>query len=101
MMFLPESPRWLARNDRWEECHDIIALVHGKGDRNTPFVQAELQDIRDMCEFERNFKNLTYLDLFKPQMLNRTLIGLATQIWSQLCGMNIMSKFETTIITAL
>lgn len=91
MMFLPESPRWLARKDRWEDCHAVLTLVHGRGDPNSPFVQAELADIRDMCEFERQFKHLTYLDLFKPRMLNRTLIGLFTQIWSQLTGMNVMS----------
>lgn len=93
MMFLPESPRWLARMDRWEEAHDVLALVHAKGDRNHSFVAIELQDIRDMCELERSFKNVTYLDLFAPRMLNRTLIGLLTQIWSQLTGMNVMSKY--------
>lgn len=91
MLILPESPRFLARKDRWEECHDVLTLVHGKGDPNSPFVQLEMQNIREMCEFERKFKNITYLDLFRPQMLNRTLIGLFTQIWSQLTGMNVMS----------
>ena len=92
MFFLPESPRWLARADRWEEAHDVLALVHGKGDRSHPFVALELQDIRDQCELERQHANVTYLDLFKPKMLNRTLISLFCQIWSQLTGMNVMSK---------
>ncbi|PYH91549.1 general substrate transporter [Aspergillus ellipticus CBS 707.79] len=92
MLFLPESPRWLARKDRWEECHNVLALVHAKGDANHPFVALEMQDIRDMCEFERQYKYVTYLDLVKPRMLNRTLIGLFMQIWSQLTGMNVMSK---------
>ena len=90
MTFLPESPRWLARQDCWEECHDVLTLVHGKGDPNHPFVQVELQDIKEMCEFERRHANVTYLDLFKPNMINRTLIGAFTQIWSQLTGMNVM-----------
>ncbi|KAJ5627246.1 general substrate transporter [Penicillium herquei] len=93
MMFLPESPRWLARMDRWEEAHEILALVHGKGDRNHPFVALELQDIRDMCEQERQFGNVTYLDLFAPHMINRTIIGLFTQIWSQMTGMNVMMYY--------
>lgn len=92
MMLLPESPRWLARKDRWEDAHKVLALVHGHGDLNHPFVAYELQDIKDMCEFERRHSDVTYLDLFKPAMLNRTLIGLFTQIWSQLTGMNVMSK---------
>ena len=92
-MLLPESPRWLARKDRWEEAHEVLALVHGKGDRSHPFVAIELQDIREMCELEREFGNVTYLDLFTPRMIHRTLIGLFTQIWSQLTGMNVMSEY--------
>lgn len=64
MMFLPESPRWLARKDLWEECHSVLILVHGKGDPNSPFVALKLEDIKNMCEFERLNKNVTYLDLF-------------------------------------
>ena len=92
MSLLPESPRWLARKDRWEECHNVLALVHGHGDPNHPFVAFELQDIKDMCEFERANSDVTYLDLFKPKMLHRTITALFCQIWSQLTGMNCMSK---------
>ena len=64
----------------------MLALVHGHGDRNAPFVMSELADIREMCEFERNNADVTYLELFKPNMINRTHIGVFTQIWSQLTG---------------
>jgi hypothetical protein len=43
MIFLPESPRWLALNDKWEECEDVLALVHGKGDKTSPWVGREFQ----------------------------------------------------------
>ena len=92
MCFLPESPRWLARKDRWEDCHAVLTLVHGKGDPNSLFVTRELQDIKDMCEFERNNSDATFIELFKPNMIFRTHIGVFTQIWSQLTGMNVMSK---------
>ena len=87
LFLLPESPRWLARKDRWEECHDVLALVHAKGDRSNRFVQIELQEIKDMCEFERQNANVNYLELLKPNMINRLHIGVFTQIWSQLTGM--------------
>ena len=60
---------------------------------NDCFVHSELQDIKDICEFERQHKDVTYWHLFQPHMINRTLIDLWTQIWSQLTGINVMSKF--------
>lgn len=61
--------------DRWEECHDVLALVHAKGNRDAPFIMLELQEIRDMCEFERRNADVSYMELFKPHMINRTHIG--------------------------
>ena len=98
MMLLPESPRWLARQDRWEKCHDVLARVHASGDSNHPFVQYELQDIRDMCEYERQYKDTTYVDLFRPRMIHRTTTALFMQIWSQLTGMNVMSKYSASFV---
>ena len=104
LLFLPESPRWLARKDRWEECHDVLTLVHGKGDPDHAFVQLELREIREMCEFERNNADSTYWELFKPNMIMRTHIGIFTQIWSQLTGMNVimsapLASTTLTIVT--
>jgi len=97
MMFLPESPRWLARKDRWEECLDVLALVHGKGDRNHPWVAREYEEIKAYCEFERLNADVTYWELLKPNMINRTHIGVFTQIWSQLTGMNVMMYYITYV----
>ncbi|KAL4898140.1 general substrate transporter [Aspergillus ambiguus] len=97
MCFLPESPRWLARKDRWEECHAVLTLVHGKGDPNSPFVLREYDEIKAMCEFERENADVTYMELLKPSMINRTQIGVFTQIWSQLTGMNVMMYYITYV----
>ena len=89
MIFLPESPRWLASKDRFDECLQILTIVHGKGDRNHPAVVREFQEIRAACEFERANADVTWWELFHPNMINRTHIGIFTQIWSQLTGMNV------------
>lgn len=86
LAFSPESPRWLAQKNRWQDCHAVLASVHAKGDLDSAFVLTELQEIREMVEFERQNTDVTYLELFKPKMLNRTHIGVFTQIWSQLTG---------------
>ncbi|KAJ0104206.1 hypothetical protein N8I77_005249 [Diaporthe amygdali] len=97
LFFLPESPRWLAKKDRWEETHEVLTLVHGHGDPNSPFVSRELAEIREVVEFERANSDVSYIELFKPKMLNRTIIGLFMQIWSQLTGMNVMMYYITYI----
>ena len=88
--FIPRSPRWLARKGRWEEAEYVLALLHGNGDTNHPFVMQEMEEIRAMVEDEKANADATIWELFKPPMLNRTHIGVSTQIWSQLTGMNVM-----------
>jgi len=60
-------------------------------------VRLELREIKEMCEFERNNADVTYWDLFKPNMINRTHIGIFTQIWSQLTGMNVIMYYITYV----
>jgi sugar porter (SP) family MFS transporter len=99
MFFLPESPRWLARKGRWEDCMAVLTLVHGKGDSNHPFVKSEYAEIREYCEMEAANKDVTYWELFSPRYINRTHIGVFTQIWSQLTGMNCMMYYITYVFT--
>ncbi|KAK5136935.1 hypothetical protein LTR08_001442 [Meristemomyces frigidus] len=97
MMFLPESPRWLASKDRWEECERVLVLVHGHGDPNSPWVARQFQEIKEWLEIERQSKQTSYFTLFTPRYINRTHIGLFTQIWSQLTGMNVMMYYITYV----
>jgi len=99
LMFLPESPRWLASKDRWEEAKAVLVLVHAKGDANSPWVAREMDEIRENIEFERANADVSYFELLKPSQLNRTSVGLFTQIWSQLTGMNVMMYYITYVFT--
>jgi MFS family permease len=90
LCILPESPRWLAKKDRWDEAAEVLALVHANGNIDATFVALELDEIRAAVEFERANADVSYLELLNPNMINRTSIGVFTQIWSQLTGMNVM-----------
>lgn len=72
MMFLPESPRWLATKDRWEDCERVLVLTHGKGDPHSPWVAREYNEIKQWLEIERQAKHISYLELFKPRYINRS-----------------------------
>ncbi|EFW99610.1 major facilitator superfamily transporter glucose [Grosmannia clavigera kw1407] len=98
MMPLPESPSaGLASHGRWAECSAVLTLVHGKGDPDSVFARAELAEIRAVVEFEARNRDATYWELFRSNMLHRTLIGLFCQIWSQLTGMNVMMYYISYI----
>jgi MFS family permease len=97
MCVLPETPRWLASKDRWEACEAVLVLTHGHNDPHSPWVAQELREIKSWIEIEHLSKQASYLDLFTPRYINRTHIGLFTQIWSQLTGMNVMMYYITYV----
>ncbi|KAG0135524.1 general substrate transporter [Tuber indicum] len=93
MFFFPESPRWLAVKDRWEQALRVLADVHGNGDLNNPVVLAEYQEIEDIIRFEREEAISSFAELAKPRILRRVFLGMSIQMWSQLCGMNVMMYY--------
>lgn len=90
LFFFPESPRWLASKDRWDECIDTLAHLHGGGDRESPVVLAEIDEVREAAAVAAASKDLGYLGLFAPGMWFRTLTGVSAQVWQQLLGGNVM-----------
>lgn len=93
MFFFPRSPRWLASKDRWEEALDVLAHLHGGGDVNHPAVLAEYKEIEDALRFEREEAETSFGALVKPRIVKRVILGMSIQMWSQLCGMNIMMYY--------
>ena len=90
MFFFPRSPRWLASKDRWEEAITVLAHLHGRGDVNHPKVLAEYQEIEEALRLQREEAKSDWTALSEPRMLKRVILGMSIQMWSQLCGMNVM-----------
>ncbi|KAF5585527.1 monosaccharide transporter [Fusarium pseudoanthophilum] len=90
LFFFPESPRWLAQHDRWEEAHYNLAHLHAGGDLDSPAVIAEMEEVREAVRIARESKDIGYLGLFAPGVWKRTVVGVSVQIWQQLLGGNVM-----------
>jgi sugar porter (SP) family MFS transporter len=96
-LVLPESPRWLANKDRWEEAIQIIANVQAKGDINHSDVLIEVEEIKEVVRIDHESKGVTMLDLFRKDSLKRTMVGIWAQIWQQMTGINVTMYYITYI----
>ncbi|KAF9895163.1 hypothetical protein FE257_000065 [Aspergillus nanangensis] len=95
--FFPESPRWLAAKERYEESLDTLALLHGNGDRNDPVVQAEWDEVQEAVRIAHESKDVSFLALFGPNIWKRTLCGVSVQVWQQLLGGNVAMYYVVYI----
>jgi hypothetical protein len=93
LFFFPESPRWLASKDRWEECLDVLAHLHAGGNRNDPAVIAEYEEVREAQAIVVQAKAVTWMGLFGPNMWKRTTVGIFAQVWQQMLGGNVMMYY--------
>jgi MFS family permease len=98
MFFFPRSPRWLASKDRWDEALDVLANLHAGGDKNNAKVLAEYQEIEEALRFEREQATTSFKALVQPRIFKRVILGMSIQMWSQLCGMNIMMYYIVYIM---
>jgi sugar porter (SP) family MFS transporter len=99
LVFLPESPRWLLKKGREAEAVNVLVLVHARGNPDCPFVEQELAEMHAAISQERDNADASWRELIAPRMINRTTIGVFTQIWSQLTGMNVMMYYITYVFT--
>ena len=88
-----ESPRFLAKQDRWEEATAVLARVRNLP-ASHPYVAAELKDIADQLEHERMLiAGASVKDLLKemftiPGNRKRALISIGLMICQQMTGTN-------------
>ncbi len=93
MIFLPESPRWLARRGRTERARWVLQRIRGTAD-----IDAEIQEIRDSLEHSQ--AQGQWSDLLAPTVRPALVIGLGLAIFQQITGINTVIYYAPTIIQA-
>lgn len=94
-MVVPESPRWLAMQDRNKEALQVIALLHSDGETSHPDALAAYQEILDRIEFERTGgRQISLKHIVKtPDLRMRLILVVSASVCAMLSGNNIVSFY--------
>ncbi|KAJ5781224.1 hypothetical protein N7457_006384 [Penicillium paradoxum] len=95
MLILPETPRFLIKQDRYEEATKSLARLR-RMDVNDPALIEELAEIQANHEYEMRLGNATYLEIFRGPLARRLATGCAVQGLQQLAGCNFIFYYGTT-----
>jgi len=106
MLLCNESPRWLARQDRWEEAKSILARTRSLPETH-PYLEEEFQEVVDALEIERRLiGDATFWNLQKEMWTiagnrKRALISIILMICQQMTGTNAINTYAPTIFQNL
>jgi MFS family permease len=97
---LPESPRWLLLQDRYEEAEKIIQRLH-KGRHEIESSQIEFALMRNQAEQDKMMKS-SWKELFtRPSYRKRALIAMLIGIFGQASGVTAINNFSPLIYSTL
>ncbi|KAJ6440658.1 sugar transporter [Purpureocillium lavendulum] len=90
----PESPRWLVRQDRYEDARLVVAQTNANGDLTDPVVMATYKEIVDSLDWEKKEgRTLSVKELVKSRTSRkRVLIGGSAGPFSCIAG-NIIASY--------
>ena len=76
-----------------DDALQVLADLHGGGNPLDELVVLEYEEIKQQVYFERTEGAKSYVDLLIGGNPRRVILGMSLQMWSQLCGMNIMMYY--------
>jgi SP family galactose:H+ symporter-like MFS transporter len=91
MMYLPESPRWLAMKGQSERARAVLTRIRG-----TANVDAEMKEVEGTLDL--NAKSGGIADLLAPSLRPALIVGIGLAIFQQVTGINTVIYYAPIIL---
>jgi len=91
MFFVPESPRWLAKNGKADQARSILAGIGGD-----VYAEAAIADIKSTLAVEE-IQQVHFSDLIQPKMRKVLALGIVLAVFQQWCGINVIFNYAEEI----
>jgi MFS family permease len=93
MFFVPESPRWLAKNGKPELARSILGRVGGDAYARRTIDEIEATLVNEV-------EKVDFRELLAPKMRKVLLIGVVLAVFQQWCGMNVMFYYADKVFAS-
>jgi MFS transporter, SP family, arabinose:H+ symporter len=93
MFFVPESPRWLAKNGAWEKAQNVLARVGGTG-----YASDALNEIK--ATLTSSTGEADFRALFSPRIARVLFLGVVLAVLQQWCGINVIFNYAEEVFAA-
>jgi sugar porter (SP) family MFS transporter len=93
MFFVPESPRWLAKNGRPEAARSVLTKIGG--DRYAATALGEID-----ATLGHEAAQVDFGELLAPKMRKVLILGVGLAVFQQWCGINVIFNYAEEIFRA-
>ncbi|KAH8900914.1 general substrate transporter [Thozetella sp. PMI_491] len=99
---LPESPRWLIGNERYDEAKQILIQCHGNGDPSSELVETEFAEIQNAIRLEMGQGKQSWKQLIStPGNRYRTFLVLCCAYFPQWSGSGLVSYYLAPVLRTI